>query len=220
MDKRAKIENRLLDVVDMQSYISNMHKPHMTAIEIEKDEKRYILPFRSNHDDRPGVYSYGCIYLMKFPKDCVDANEEEFLYDSVPVFDFNSCDDMKTLLNTQSQIRDIESSILTDIENEYHPRRHDDDTPAITLLKNAIDAKRFDIRKYEDRYGINYLNDIRLLNGKDITLKKLLHHADRLDMEVEMIIRDKNPDVPNPMGIEVRKILNSSTPTELSESEG
>ena len=99
------------------------------------------------------------------------------------------------------------SQILTDADNIYIPIIGDEDGPEMVALKTAIGSKKCDINKYAFRFGPNFLNNKRLLKEKNITLNKLILMADNLDMEAELILRDKNHDVPNPMGQEVHAIL-------------
>lgn len=211
--KRAKVENKLLDVIPVDSYRKDLYGNNNTAVEVEYNGDHYILPVRSSSDDRPGLYDIGAISFLKYPEDCSDADikKEDYLYDHVPVYDFSSATGINDVLNTQAQIRGMEADLLTDIDSVYRCVRHSDDSPEMTALKDAIDMKSCDLNKYSQRYGENYLNDKRILKGKDITLKKLVAHAQNLDMEVELIIRDKSDDVPNPMGSEVKTILTGRT---------
>ena len=207
--KKARVDGKLVDLITAKEYKKELFGNSSTAIEMEVDGDNYVLPVRSLSDDRPGFYDTGAVSFIKLPEDCTDEDvkKEDYLYDQIPVYDFGNAKGIGDVLNTQAQIRGMEADLLTDIDSIYHPIRHDEDTPEMKAIKDAIDLKGCDINKYSGRYGENFLNDKRILKGKDITLKKLVSHAQNLDMEVELIIRDKSPDVPNPMGVEVRAIL-------------
>ena len=45
-----------------------------------------------------------------------------------------------------------------------------------------------------------YANDIRLLNKESLSLAKLKTFAKNLDMKVSIVVEDKAPNVPNPIG--------------------
>ena len=83
-------------------------------------------------------------------------------------------------------------------------------------LKQAITAKNIDIDKYADRFGENFPNDKRKLKDEKITLFLLKRMAECLDMNVDLIISDKSPNVPNPIGIPIKVSLTGN----LEEVEG
>ena len=71
----------------------------------------------------------------------------------------------------------------------------------------VINAKNIDIDKYADRFGENFPNDKRKLKDEKITLFLLKRMAECLDMNVDLIISDKSPNVPNPIGIPIKVSL-------------
>lgn len=217
--KRAKVDNKLLDVVSLESFNRELHGNQSVAVEATIRGNRYILPIRGNGDDRPGVYDMGPVSFLKLPEDCSDEeiNEEDYLYDNIPVYDFGSAKSIEDVITTQAQIRGMEADLLTDIDSTYRCIRNQHDSPEMKALKDAIDLKECDLNKYANRYGENFLNDKRILKGENITLKKMCTHAENLDMEIELIIRDRSSDVPNPMGSEVRAILTGKRDDDTDE---
>jgi hypothetical protein len=71
-------------------------------------------------------------------------------------------------------------------------------------LKQAVNQKHIDINKYAYRFGDNFNNDRRLFEKPTITLSKLKTIAEALDMSCYIIIEDKDKDVPNPIGSQVK----------------
>ena len=60
------------------------------------------------------------------------------------------------------------------------------------------------IQTFIDRLGDNFNNDKRLLKGSSITISKMKSICDKLDMKCTLIISDSNPNVPNPIGQEIK----------------
>lgn len=116
-----------------------------------------------------------------------------------------------------------EHDILESPDNIFQPRPTDNDAPAMYALKQATCEKRIDIDKYEHRFGVNFNNDKRVYNKHDITLKMLTRMCDNLDMEAVLTLRDKSPDVPNPIGHSISITLTGGNEDEdesCNESEG
>ena len=67
-------------------------------------------------------------------------------------------------------------------------------------FKQAIIDKHIDLDKYEQRFGVNYNNDKRLLKKDSITFGKLRDMCNALDIKATIEFRDANPNVPNPIG--------------------
>lgn len=208
--KNAAVDGKMLDIVTPEMYGSNkaLYANTKTAIELEHDGKRYAMPYRNQTDDRPGIYDAGSIYFIKYPE---QSEADKYDMDKLDVIDSANSSGMKEYLSKRQQLRDIESEILTDIDNVFIPSIGQNDTPEMKAMKQATILKSCDINKYAQRFGDNFLNDKRIFKGASITMNKMISIAQNLDMEVELIIRDKNPEVPNPMGKEVHAILTGGT---------
>ena len=87
---------------------------------------------------------------------------------------------------------------LIKLMNKY-PSNFIDKTRKIML----INSKHFDIDKYASRFGDNFPNDKRQLKSVSATLNIIKRFCSNCDMEAILILRDKNPNVPNPMNREV-----------------
>lgn len=214
LPRRVSLDG-ILDVISPEEYRNNLelYGNTRTAIEMQEDGITYILPHRKQTDDRPGIYQAGLVSFTKFPE--TEEEKQTYAKDNLTIIDYADVDNITGFLNKQQQLRDIESEILTDIDNVYTPViDYELDTPEMKALKEAITMKQCDIDKYSKRFGSNYLNDKRGLKGHDITMKKLIRICNGLDMEVELIIRDTNPNVANPMGGEVRAIITSGGNTD------
>lgn len=104
------------------------------------------------------------------------------------------------MIEKTSRVRNIEREILTSPDSIFTPVISDSDTPVMRGLKESVIAKQIDLDKYSERFGDNYPNDKRQFKKDSITLFMFERMCDCLDLSAKIIIEDKSPDVPNPMG--------------------
>lgn len=193
--KKAKILDTIYEVASVEEYNSNpaFYSSSPTAI---CPGDGYLYPVRSNPNDmRPGFIDEGAMQFFNPPvgRDCV-------IYSDRNIIDFSKASSIKDIIESQTKLANAERAILTTIDNEFIPPVNEDDTPEMSLLKQAITAKHIDLDKYESRFGSNYNNDKRLIKKSSITFGKLRNICNALDIRGTLIMEDKNPDVPNPMG--------------------
>ena len=119
------------------------------------------------------------------------------------IIDFNK-DNIKDLIESSNLLKDKEREILTSPDNVTMVSIGELDDPEMKALKMAILEKHIDIDKYESRFGSNFNNDKRLLSKSRITITKLKTMCDNLDIKATLILEDASPDVPNPIGKEIR----------------
>lgn len=208
MIEATRIPNKMLigskfyDVVSQEEYTNNknLYSGGSTAIHIDDT----VYPIRNRYEEGiVGAYDRGAVIKYVPPT----TEEEQSIYDSSKVIDFNNVSDIKEIIERQNEMSSQERMILTSPDNISCYPILETDSPSLQLLKKAINAKNIDLDKYEQRFGVNYTNDKRILQRNTITLPKLTSIANKLDMEVELVIRDSSKDVPNPMGIELKTIL-------------
>ena len=193
---KTKIEGKIYDVVDLETYQNNMdaYVPSYTAI-ISQDGK-YALPVRNTlSDPRIGIYATNLVSREVIYDDC-DMSQYE-LSRAINLSDSRSIGE---LLEKQDAVRNIEHEILTDVNNIFTPRISEHDTPAIKILKDAVIKKHIDLDKYEHRFGSNYNNDKRLFNKDKISMQMLVRSCDALDIKATLVLEDKSDNIPNPIG--------------------
>lgn len=206
--KKAKVEGRIVNVVNLEDLEISKEfcEPGNTAVEIEKSEgDMYVLPYRPNATtyNKPGVYNVGNVGVKAvFPE---DNNIDEY---KPEVIDLTSSKSMREYIAKQDKLRDIENEILTTPNNIFTPHIDDEDTPLMKGLKQAVLQKHIDIDKYSDSYGENYPNDKRKFKEHDISIKLFERHIDVLGIKAVLVLSDKSPDVPNPMGKPIYISLN------------
>lgn len=196
--KKAKVEDRLLDAVTMDEYTEHpeLYANTGTAVEIHQNEKTYLLPHRNGNyvTDRPGVYDCGAIVKYNLPQ---QGDEEKYTGEIINLADVESIGE---LIEKTSRVRNIEREILTSPDSIFTPVISDSDTPVMRGLKESVIAKQIDLDKYSERFGDNYPNDKRQFKKDSITLFMFERMCNCLDLSAKIIIEDKSPDVPNPMG--------------------
>lgn len=207
--KKVDFEGLLLDVVPEEKYLKHpeLYRNTNTTIEyVSEDGTKYILPHRVKSDTRYGVYDAGCVIFVNAPnKD--DEEYNKYLYENNNIIDYKDIKSATDLVKKQTKLKEMESNVLMNNGNTFTPTVSDMDTAEMQCLKEAILAKNIDIDKYAHKFGENFLNDKRLFKGHTITMKKLISISEKLDLEVELRIRDTSNSVPNPMGTEIRKVL-------------
>ena len=199
MDSRQiNIDSRLYGVTTYEEFDAHpdLYNNYFTAVQSNMaDGRDLVLPVRSPLDgNKPGLYREGPIFRWVTPP------EDNIQYDASNIVDLNNSKTMDELLDKQTQIRDIEREILTSPDSITVPNISSLDTPLMRALKEAVKAKNIDINKYEERFGSNFANDKRSLRQNSVTAKMFVRMAKNLDMAAKVIIYDKSPDVPNPIG--------------------
>lgn len=200
--KKQTINGKMYNVVDVESYMKNneLYDNSQTALEVNINGSDYVLPIRNGKiDDRPGVYSDGALQFFNLPNKDNEAQLKEYSSDNT--IDFSNCSSIAEIMEKQEILRDEEKEILANPDNIFIPTISEKDSPAMRGLKQAIIEKRIDIDKYQDRFGKeNFPNDKRKFKDTDITMFMMNRMNKALDIKATLILEDKSPDVPNPIG--------------------
>ena len=194
------------NVYDVRPFIEIQYNPAMldyhTAVTVGNG---FVYPFRNSRSNKPGFYSVGCMYQFIHPS----TPEEYQMYSETNIIDFSSASNFKDLMKMNAHLNEQEKNMLESGENIFYEEITTKHTPHMAALLEAINSKQIDIDKYEGRFN-NFNNDKRLLRKDDITINKLLMFVNNLDMSATLTIRDKSPNVPNPIGKDIVVDLISS----------
>ena len=208
---KAIIEGKLVDILSEDQFFQSkklFDDPDSSiAVEMQgPDGETYVLPYRQRNTtvdkNRPGIYNAGPINFMTFPT--TEEQKKEF---QPEVIDFNNITDIKDFDAKREQLANMEKQALTTTgkDNVFKPPFSENDTPEMRAMKEAVAEKNIDLDKYMDRFGAkNYPNTKRKLKDDNITLFLIKRCCECLDMKATLILEDKSPDVPNPIG---RKIV-------------
>lgn len=191
--KKAEIDGRLYNITDMDDFTDHpdLYTPKFTAIERPGE---CILPIKNRTTDTgPGIYYQpGAMVAMVEKPD----NNNEYSVDKI--IDFTNPKSIGEVFEKQQMIRDIQDEIMTTSDNILCLKIGEKTTPEMRALKTAINLKRIDTKQYEDRFP-QFQNDMRLLKGDSITLGKLISISDAFDISVDITLRDRDSNTPNPM---------------------
>lgn len=205
--KFAIIGGKTFNVFDQDQLFKNrdiLVEDDQAAIECKVEDKVNILPITSETRlDKPGVYiSKDSPYaVFKFPK----TKEEKELYepDNDHIVDFSNAENMQNIVDKKQHMDVIMNQYLEagpECGNIFKPIITSKDSAAMKGLKQCLIEKHIELDKYAERFGANFPNDKRKLKDTDITLFLLGRMAEKFDLNVDMVFRDANSDVPNPMG--------------------
>lgn len=201
--KNAVVDGKKVDIYQFEDYRKNVDN-FTKDIAVEYDG--YILPIRNKTDKRPGILDIGSNLITKFRLPNEDQ-EKSYSTEHLQIIDLADSKSISEYISKTKQLRNIEEEMLESADSTFAPQISEEDTPQMKAIKMAVTEKHCDITKYSHRFGENFTNNKRIFNGHDITIRKLADISDKLDMEVELVIRDKSKDVPNPMGKEIKVIL-------------
>lgn len=207
MNKKKRIGDKIYDVATLNEYTDykDAFIPQYTAI--HDAETGFVLPIKNRYDDGPGiVVGHGVSYIDEPDEDEMDA------YLDTDIIDFDNCHGIHDMMEKQRIVRTLERDILTSPDNIFTPKIFDDDSPEMKALKTAVLEKKIDLDKYEPRFGSNYNNDKRLFNKSTISLPMTKRLCEALDIKATLILEDKSPDVPNPIGRTIKVDLTGGVP--------
>lgn len=203
--KKALMNNgSMLDVISFDQYASNteLYSSHTVGIMEEVNGVDIVLPYKGNYtnssQNTPGLYNAGCIDFEVLP-------DEDNIDDYVPkkIVEMSNRDNMGKYLASTEMVKKLDEAWITTADNVTQLPVNEDDSAEMKCLKYALNEKNMDLDKYAGRFGDNYPNDKRQLKNKSATLNIIKRYCQNCDMEALLVLRDKSPDVPNPIGKEI-----------------
>lgn len=202
---KAAVNGQIVDVLEYDEYSANRanyEDRNDIAIKSSKNGEDYILPIKGQYGSNstnPGVYNAGCIDFLVYPE--TDSDKEK--YSAKNMISMSNKDNIRDLIKAGDEARKLDEDFITSPDNITNIPIKVTDQPELKCLKMALNAKKIDIDKYAGRFGDNFPNDKRQLKNSSATLNIIKRYCDNCDMEAILTLRDKNPDVPNPMGCEI-----------------
>ena len=203
--KKISIDNSMKNLVAFEEYVNNpkLYIPNETAIDVNGYALPVITPSALELGD-VGIAATTNTFITKFNMPNKENESKYRIKGNEKLVDFSGSSSYHEVIEKQNMVRNLENEILTNSDNVTKFRIGDNNSPMMAGLKEGINAKNCNIRLYESRFDGNFLNDIRIMNEDDISLKKVIKFGNAMDMKIEVVISDKNESVPNPMGKEIR----------------
>lgn len=198
--RRKIIDNNLYDVVTMEEYASSpgAYDHDNTAILVGGT----ILPIQ-NSTDQVGIVISDPICVMHMP----ESDYMKVQCSTENMIDMSNPTSLAEIIDKNEQMRDAEKEMLMNVDNITLPVITAEDSPLMAGLKESIIAKQCDQDSYASRFGPNYPNEKRLLKDHDISAKKAVVYGNAMDIKISVTFEDANPDVANPMGKKITKVL-------------
>jgi len=192
--KKASVDGKIRDVIDYSELpkINTNNYDNLAVL-----HNGVIYPERNpNVEISPGLYVYEWGTILHEP---TEEQLPEYLAEN-KLIDFKA-NNIRELIEKSDRLKEAENTLLvcTDPEGITTYPIGNNDSPEMVAVKSAINAKHIDIKKYQARWD-TYANDIRLLNKESLSLAKLKTFAKNLDMKISIVVEDKAPNVPNPIG--------------------
>ena len=204
------INGRLYEVVDVKQYVD--HKDaYLNGYVAVDTGSPYIYPVIPSTSQCPGIYIRpGAPFSYVRDPEEEDADQ----YKREHIIDYGDASSFKDFIDKQTMVKQIENDILSTPDNIFSPTIHQEDSPAMKALKEAVVSKHMDLDKYEPRFGANYPNDRRIFTKPDLSMKMLCRVCNALDIKATLTLEDQDPDsgeeqVPNPMGRSISVELTS-----------
>lgn len=205
--RRCVIKGQMYDLTDYSDFVKmteNNPENVPKSIGILEDYKgdSIVLPYRGKYNERtnsnPGIYDAGIINIEIYPEEADIAS-----YRPRKIVELNNKSSIKDILEKEEVIARLDEPWITSPDNITQFNITEEDRPEMVCLKTALNKKKIDIDLYSSRFGDNFPNDKRQLKNNGATLNIIKRFCKCMDMEAILILRDKNSNVPNPMGTEV-----------------
>jgi len=209
--KFMPINRQMYNVISEKEYFRRSTlNPELTKeissdIAVEKDGYVYPVLPQTASECMVGIIDYDIAVKYHKPQ-----NEEQVeTYSTKHLIDFDKVDSAREMIQKQAEFEAAERTVLISKDNIYSLSIDTEkDSPEFALLKDAINKKQVDIQAYRGKLGSDFSNDLRLLTSSNsITFNKMKEIGGALDISGELILRDKNPNVANPIGEEIRTII-------------
>lgn len=189
--------------IDINDTVYNVSK-YKDGVKLKKGKAyikgEYVYPFRGKFNDgkkKVGIYKKdddSVVFIKPFGK----TRRLKYNIKNIYTIDLNEVVDIITKEGVMEPDLDV---IMGETDSVFAPIITSGDNPLQILIKKALQNKQIDLKNYKNRFA----NSSKMSNCKGALLKhgkmsfeKFLIWCDVLDIEVELIIKDK-PKCANPM---------------------
>jgi hypothetical protein len=217
--KRTVSNGQVCELITYDEYVANKElysKRNDIGISMKFKDTDIVLPLRNdNHANpiSPGVYNGGCVSVIIEPE---ETNYAKYIPEKIITISNKS--EVKDIIESGEEMKHLDEPFITTPDEITQVPIRIEDQPEMRCLKEAINSKNMDLDKYSNRFGSNYPNDKRQLKNTSATLNIIKRFCANMDMEALLTLRDKSPDVPNPIGREITVSLTDGYSDEDNES--
>lgn len=204
---KGVLNGNIYDIVSLEEYkkYKNTKDSSLENMAVEtktESGEEVILPVITDkqYSDNvltPGVYPVGPISVLKYPR---EQDLKKYQKSNVNIINFSNNDSLEEILTKKESLRSFSEPWVTSTDSTTICPISEEDQPEMKAIKAALNAKHVDFNAYAPRFGQNFPNNKRQLNNNSATLKFIKTFCECLDLDAELTLKDKNPNVPNPMG--------------------
>lgn len=221
--KRAICEGKLLSLYDIDTDYNDYFMNDTSFMGYIDEGTGIIYPsttqtYISKNPGKAGFYKHGPFLKFIEPS---DEERDNFTFDKLEHVDWDNTSSISDVVAKSKDAFSLDNRLLSNVtpDNIFAPPIHSDDSPEMVGMKTAIAKKKIDLDLYGYRFGENFNNDKRIFDKPSMTLNKLVTICDKTDIDAYLILKDKDGDIPNPMGEEIVVKLTNGTEEEGNDEQ-
>ena len=206
--KKAIVDGVVMEVVTQEEFTrrKRFNDPELLRNTCIEQNGTLFPAMNSQVRERIAPYAVSNVGFTKYYNQ--DNNEKYKSEDTV--IDFSDVESNKELIEKQNELRNAEITILTAANSDtYTPIYNDADSPALTLVKQCLQAKNVPLENYKGRFDTpcDFNNTIRLVTSEKnhtISIQKIKTIGEKFDIKFKLVAEDQE-DSPNAMGVKFEK---------------
>ena len=206
--KKAIVDGVVMEVVTQEEFTrrKRFNDPELLRNTCIEQNGTVFPVMNSQVRERIAPYAVSNVGFTKYYNQ--DNNEKYKSEDTV--IDFSDVESNKELIEKQNELRNAEITILTAANSDtYTPIYNDADSPALTLVKQCLQAKNVPLENYKGRFDTpcDFNNTIRLVTSEKnhtISIQKIKTIGEKFDIKFKLVAEDQE-DSPNAMGVKFEK---------------
>ena len=206
--KKAIVDGVAMEVVSQEEFTrrKRFNDPELLRNTCIEQNGTLFPVMNSQVRERIAPYAVSNVGFTKYYN---QGNNEKYKSEDT-VIDFSDVESNKELIEKQNELRNAEITILTAAKSDtYTPIYNDADSPALTLVKQCLQAKNVPLENYKGRFDTpcDFNNTIRLVTSEKnhtISIQKIKTIGEKFDIKFKLVAEDQE-DSPNAMGVKFEK---------------
>ena len=206
--KKAIVDGVVMEVVTQEEFTrrKRFNDPELLRNTCIEQNGTVFPVMNSQVRERIAPYAVSNVGFTKYYN---QGNNEKYKSEDT-VIDFSDVESNKELIEKQNELRNAEITILTAANSDtYTPIYNDADSPALTLVKQCLQAKNVPLENYKGRFDTpcDFNNTIRLVTSEKnhtISIQKIKTIGEKFDIKFKLVAEDQE-DSPNAMGVKFEK---------------
>lgn len=206
--KKAIVDGVVMEVVTQEEFTrrKRFNDPELLRNTCIEQNGTLFPVMNSQVRERIAPYAVSNVGFTKYYN---QGNNEKYKSEDT-VIDFSDVESNKELIEKQNELRNAEITILTAANSDtYTPIYNDADSPALTLVKQCLQAKNVPLENYKGRFDTpcDFNNTIRLVTSEKnhtISIQKIKTIGEKFDIKFKLVAEDQE-DSPNAMGVKFEK---------------